>query len=348
MNNHIKNCLIISVFFLVGNTVFSQGTPVFDPNKTKGITTNPTSDQLLTQEQYELKYYSTSLIIKLKRGADDIRSVGQLLNATVIFTDGTTQKVKFNVDVSPLNVFKYEPKKVGGYDVPNQYEPSSEWGSLGLTFTGSEKRIHKVEVYIFENSRLPIDNEDNCDITTMELVVTTTDTKTNYNKARNKVIYTKIFERRRVNGSGVLLSDVINPLKPFPSRVKTDMPTYVAFSIMNSGDGMKGGYSQAKFLVELKSGGVLETDIPNGTKAYYFIRGKTTQAVKWEDIKRIGVRYIYPSNAFDRDDWVIRGLAVDYDSPFLGPVRIFTDWTEKRINGDGSGTTWWSGNLSLP
>ncbi len=306
-----------------------------------------TTRQVLSPE-YEIENFRTILSIIIHRGEDDMRS-GQRLMPSVILTDGSVIPVKQNdVPLQSHEIFSHEGGNVGlTYD---RYAKQAKTGSINnIRFDGRPNRIHQVEVLYYEENRPPLAGDDNFDIDSVQIKYSVLD------KKANRIIESKTLQVRnskknfRLTGSGVVFSHVINPALVYPRQLATEEFTPgIKFKLLNGADGMKPGYTMAKLLIELKTGGVMEADISGATKGYFYIAQRTNVRAKWTDIRRIGIRYIYPSNMFDRDDWTLRGLAVEYDSFYKGPVRIYTNWDlNMTFNGDGQGTTWWSPVLNL-
>lgn len=330
----------VVVIFTVGTIAQQPGRPILP------VVKNQTMQEALSP-QYEIENFRTVLSIIIHRGEDDMRN-GQRLMPSVILTDGTVISLKQNdLPLFSHEIFAHEGGYVGfTYD---RFAKQAKIGSINnIRFDGKPNRIHAIEVLFFEETRPPLAGEDNFDIDSVQIKYSVID------KKANRVIQSGTFnvssqKHYRLTGSGVLFSHVFNPVLSYAKQLATEEFTPgIKFKLLNGADGMKVGYSMAKFLVEMKSGGVMEADITGATKGYSFLVQKTNVKIKWNDIRRIGIRYIYPSNLFDRDDWTLKGLAVEYDSFYKGSIRIYTNWNlNTTFNGDGQGTTWWSPVLNL-
>ncbi|HAN65973.1 MAG TPA: hypothetical protein DCQ34_06765 [Chitinophagaceae bacterium] len=338
-------------------TIITAGTLLISLNlcaqlpaaKSKSITAPLNTNRQVLSTQYELDNFETTVNVRIRRGEDGLRP-GQMVHAMLQLTDGRVIRATQNdIPISAEKIFEFS-----GGTIPinnDRFRNQSEYGNIGpFTFRGRSSRIQSLQLVIYEQGRMPSETPDNFDVAGIEMKAFVTDIKQTPKRIveSSRTILNETYSGLRVFGSGVLLTRELRPKGTYLPLQKDEVPPPLKFYLLTGGDAMKSGFSHAKFLVELKSGGILETDIRGATRSNYLLIGQTSTNIKWHDIKRIGIRYIYPSNMFDRDDWLLSGLAVDYDSFYVGPIRIFTDWKlNKTFNGDGQGTTWWSPVLNL-
>ncbi|HQV62341.1 MAG TPA: hypothetical protein PLG08_16290 [Chitinophagaceae bacterium] len=333
--------------------------------------TDPTTIKPINKPvaNYKLKWSDTAVFYRAEfsgiigQGKDDVRQIDSELKVFVVMNNGLVVSLSNN----------------GSGVIINANDPAKK--VFNLNIRGESGYVTDLNVRFVEIVHTKKGFRVNDAVSTLEEIRRANYAPDQWDFVQIK-ISAKLYKKNPVTNVETLIQqkEIINkrPMKKMtygiwvsaappatftPPQQVNDAAGRVAARILTGRDDMKSNPADAAILVQVPSGTLRYplgryTGLPAHSFWNYDGFSKIEEAVLWKSIGKAGIRFQYGDHGpFDRDDWEVKALLIDFFPDFLrGKEICFRKYSHYipfnseaslvRMNGDGAGTEKWSPFLS--